>query len=83
MDVSDFHSIDNPLIAVHAFAHRMLTLLSVDEILLPRYVNCSINFNGLSPRVEVTPFLLKTPELCFVYIYGEDSATSYLFYATQ
>ena len=31
--------IDNLSVAVHTFSMRMLTSLSVDEILLPRYVN--------------------------------------------
>ena len=35
----DFYMIDNPSIAVHAFARRKLTSLSVDEILLPMYVH--------------------------------------------
>ena len=37
--------IDNLLITVHAFAKDMLTSLSVDEILLPGYVNLSSNFS--------------------------------------
>ena len=35
--------IDNLSIAVNAFARCMLTSLSVDEMLLPRYVNRSVN----------------------------------------
>ena len=38
---SDFHMTDNLFVADHAFPIRVLTSLSVDEILLPRYVNCS------------------------------------------
>ena len=34
----DFHMVDNLLIAVHDFPMQMFTLLSVDVILLPRYV---------------------------------------------
>ena len=34
---SDFHMIDILLIAVHAFPMSILTTLSADEILLPRY----------------------------------------------
>ena len=45
--------IDNLLIAVHTFARPMLTLLLVDEILLPKYVNLSINFRGLPLQVEM------------------------------
>ena len=33
---SDFHMTDSLLIAVHAFASRMLMSVSVDETLLPR-----------------------------------------------
>ena len=56
---SDFHMIDNLLIAFHAFARNMFTLLSVDEILLPRYVNLSTNFRGLPLRKEMAPSRLK------------------------
>ena len=38
---SDFDIIDNLSIAVHAFPMCIVTLLSVDEILLFRYVNWS------------------------------------------
>ena len=43
-DRSDFYMIDNLLIAAHTFARHMLTSLSVDEILLLRYVGLSSNF---------------------------------------
>ena len=36
---SDFHMTDNLLIAVHAFAIRMLISLSINMILLPLYVD--------------------------------------------
>ena len=42
-----FHMVDNLLIAVYAFPKHMLTSLSVDAILLPRYVKWSINFRRL------------------------------------
>ena len=45
-DTSEFHMIDSLLIAVHDFAWRILTSLSVDETLLLRYVNLSTNFIG-------------------------------------
>ena len=38
-DWSDFHMTDRLSIAVHAFASRVLMTFSVDETLLPRYVN--------------------------------------------
>ena len=50
---SDFHMIDNLLIAVDAFPINMLTSLSVNDILLLRYVNWCINFRGLSFNVEM------------------------------
>ena len=42
---SDFYMIDNLLIAIYAFLTHMLTSLSVDEMLLPRYMNRSTNFS--------------------------------------
>ena len=44
--------IDNLSIAV-----RMLTSLSIDEILLPRYVNWSTNFRVLPLRMEMALFV--------------------------
>ena len=41
-----FHMINNLMIAVYAFARYLLTLLSVDEILLPKYVNLFTNLRG-------------------------------------
>ena len=38
-DKSDFHMTDNQSIAVHAIASRVFMSFSVDETLLPRYVN--------------------------------------------
>ena len=40
--------VDNLLIVVHRLFIRMLTPLLIDEILLPRYMNWSTNFRGLS-----------------------------------
>ena len=51
--------IDNLSIAVHDFAWRMLTSLSVNKILLPRYVNRSTNFRGLTLKVEMDLSCLK------------------------
>ena len=47
-------------IAVHTFASQILILLSVDEILLLRYVNWSTNFRGLLPKMEMTSSSFKT-----------------------
>ena len=49
---SDFYMINDQSIAVHAFPMRILTSLSVDEILLPRYVKWSSNFRGLSKKLS-------------------------------
>ena len=58
-DRLDFNMIDNLSMAVHTFMRHMLTRLSVDEILLPRYVILSINFRGLPLQVEMAPSHLK------------------------
>ena len=59
LDRSYFHMINNLSIAVHASASCLLMSFSVDEMLLPRYVNLSINFKEPSFRVKMSPFLLK------------------------
>ena len=51
--------IDNLSIVVHAFTEHMLTSLSIEEILLPRYVNLSTNLRELPFRVEIAPSHLK------------------------
>ena len=43
-DWCDFHMINNLSIAVHAIAKCLLMSFSVDEMLLPMYVDLSINF---------------------------------------
>ena len=43
----EFHMVDNLSIAVHALPISMLKSLSIDVILLPRYMNWSTNFKGL------------------------------------
>ena len=50
---------DNLSIADHAFPMGILTALSVDKILLPRYVNESTNFKALSFSVNLSPSCLK------------------------
>ena len=51
--------LDNITIAVHVIARLILTSLSVDEKLLPRYVNLFTNFRGLSLTVKMAPSGLK------------------------
>ena len=41
------YMIDNLSVAVHAFSMSILASISVDKMLLPRYVNRSTNFRGL------------------------------------
>ena len=55
-DRSNFHMIDNLSITFHTLVTCMLTLLSRDEMLLPRYVNSSTNFRGLPFKVETALF---------------------------
>ena len=43
---SDIHRVDSFSIVVHALSLHMLILLSVDEILLPRYMNWSTKLRG-------------------------------------
>ena len=58
-DKSDFHVINNLLIAVYAFASPILMLFSVDEMLLPRYVILSTDFREPQFSMEMSPFWLK------------------------
>ena len=50
---------DNRSMAFHDFARGILTSISVDEVLLSRYVNLPINFRGRPLRVEMAPSRLK------------------------
>ena len=72
--------VDKLSIAVYTFLMRLLTLLSVDAIIQPRYVNRSINFRGFPFNVEITPFGLNNmnsilsrftykTEYIYIYIY--------------
>ena len=56
------------MIANFAFTRRMLRSLSVDEILLPTYVNLSTNFRGLTLRMDMADFFL-TDIYIYIYIY--------------
>ena len=44
---SDFSIFDKLSIEVHSLPIRTFTSLSVDEILLAKYMNCYSNFRGL------------------------------------
>ena len=73
-DTSDFHMIDNQSIVFRAFARRMLTSFSVDEIMLLRYVNWSINIKGLRLDQDSTCVLNKMM-LCLNCIHIEANAS--------
>ena len=57
LDRIDFHRSDILSMAFYIFAWHILTSLSVDEILQPRYVNWSTNFKDLPLRVEMALFV--------------------------
>ena len=51
---SDCHMVDNLLIAVHAYTSCILMSLSIDEMLLLRYVNLSTDFRESPFRMEIS-----------------------------
>ena len=60
LERSDFHMVVSQSIIVHhALPMHMLTLLSIDGILLLRNVKWSTNFRGLPFYEEIVPSLLK------------------------
>ena len=64
---SKFHMIGNYSITVHVFPVRMLTLVSVDKMLLLRYVKWSTNFKGSLYNVQIVPSCFK--QYIYIYIY--------------
>ena len=52
--ISDFHMIKRQSISIRAFPLHISTSFSVDEILLPMYVNQSSNFGGLPFNEKIT-----------------------------
>ena len=66
-DWSDFYMIDHLSIAFLIFTRCMLTSISVDGMLLPRYIKWSTNFRGLALSGDGS-FLFKTFVLCFICI---------------
>ena len=51
---SDFHMTDRLSITVHDFVSRVSMSVSVDEILLPRYVNLLTSFRALPFSVKMS-----------------------------
>ena len=72
----NFYMIDNLSIVINAFARGILISFSVDEMLLPRYVNFSTNFREPS-------FLIKTHIFHFVCIHMEANTTYCLLQTMQ
>ena len=64
-DRSEFYMIDN-LSSIPCFSKRMMTSLSVDEILLSRYMNWSTNFRDLPFKVERISCLNSVNSFCVV-----------------
>ena len=53
---SDFHMTDSQSLAVHVLASRVLMSVSVDETLLPRYVNLIIICNAYILAYNITKY---------------------------
>ena len=66
-DRSDFHMIDNQSIIVLRFTRHILKSLSVNEILLPSYVNLSTNSRSLTLQSEMAPSRVKHM-YSFIYV---------------
>ena len=70
---SDFRTIDNLSVAVHAFPIKMLTWLSVDEILQPRYGKWAAKIKRLATWSGDDPFLFRANQVyiknIYIYIY--------------
>ena len=74
---SDFWMVDNQSITVHDFSMHMLTSLSVDKILLPRYVN---KFKRLEFNVDMTNLNVKTVLFQKIHFYVSTVSMSKQFY---
>ena len=76
-----YHIINNLSIAVHSFPMCILTLLSVDEILLLRYINWSTNFIGLKSNMEMaislSPYIWHLFILELARVLAQDCAILY------
>ena len=60
--------IDDLSIVVDAFDSRAMMAFSVDDTLLPSYVNSSTNFRESIFSVEMCPYFIKTHLLYFVCV---------------
>ena len=78
-----FHINNSMSIAAHTFSRCMLTSLSVDEILLPRYQNWAANFRDLSLLVAIAPSSSNAWTFVCVCVYVEDTTSCSLLQAIQ
>ena len=68
---SDFHMAVNLSIVVDALPMQMVTLFSVDEILLPRYMNWSTNFRVWPFNEKMVQSWLRGIKLCFTWVHRD------------
>ena len=74
-----FHIVNNLSIAVHALRMRTFISLSVDEILLPKYINGSVNFSFKFKKISPSWF---NPQI-FIGIWVGTNAFPWLFQTIQ
>ena len=67
LERSDFHMVVNLSIAYCAMC--ILIWLSVNKILLPKHMNWSVNFGGLSFNEEIAPSWLRLMNLGFIWVH--------------
>ena len=77
LEKSDLHVVDDLSIAVHILLMRILTLLSVDVILLPGWITRSTNFKGLTFSEELVPSWLKH-ELYRIWVHEVHASCCYM-----
>ena len=74
LERSNFHMVIKLLIEVQALSMCLLTSLSVDEILLLKFVNWSIDFRGLLFNEKMTLSWLKHINSVFIWVHIESNA---------
>ena len=70
---SNFHMVHNLSIAVYDLPMCILTSLSVDEILLLKYMNCSTNFRGFLFNEVIVLFWLNTWTQFYLSLHKDDT----------
>ena len=66
LDRVDFSMIDYLSVVLHALTQGMFISLSVDEIVLPRYVDRSANFRTLPLKHRLTPIVIRKTSVCSI-----------------